>query len=185
MNARSHTDTQPWYRQPWPWLLMLGPMLVIVAGVYTAYLAVVSNDGLVDDDYYKQGLTVNQRTARDHRSGELGIEAEAVLGGSGDHIRVLLRANSGVRLPDSLILRIAHPTRAGFDQTIVLGSEGGGVYGGKMAPFAGRRHIALEDIKQEWRLLGDWVPEKQPSLRLHAFNNALAVSSGNSVNNGR
>jgi len=84
-----------------------------------------------------------------------------------------------------LILRIAHPTRAGFDQTIVLGSEGGGVYGGKMAPFAGRRHIALEDIKQEWRLLGDWVPEKQPSLRLHAFNNALAVSSGNSVNNGR
>jgi hypothetical protein len=47
----------------------------------TAYLAVVSNDGLVEDDYYKQGLAVNQRTARAQRAAELGIEVELLLGG--------------------------------------------------------------------------------------------------------
>ena len=40
---------------------MSGPAIVVVAGIYTAYLAIVSNDGLVDDDYYKQGLAVSQR----------------------------------------------------------------------------------------------------------------------------
>ncbi|MEF8767458.1 FixH family protein [Candidatus Accumulibacter contiguus] len=59
---------------------MLGPASVIVAGFVTAYLAVVSSDGLVEDDYYKQGLTVNQRTARDQRAAELGIEAELLMG---------------------------------------------------------------------------------------------------------
>jgi hypothetical protein len=36
--------------------------IVIVAGAVTVWLAVVSNDGLVTDDYYKQGLAVNQTT---------------------------------------------------------------------------------------------------------------------------
>lgn len=37
---------------------MLGPFVVIVAAAITVYLAVISNDGLVDDDYYKQGLSI-------------------------------------------------------------------------------------------------------------------------------
>jgi hypothetical protein len=85
-NPRMNSSAPAWYREPWPWLLMLGPALVIIAGVVTAYLAVVSNDGLVEDDYYKQGLTVNQRTVRDQRAAELGIEAELVLGGEGESL---------------------------------------------------------------------------------------------------
>ena len=49
-----------WYREPWPWLLMMGPAIVIVAGFYTLWLAIQSNDGLVADDYYKRGLAINQ-----------------------------------------------------------------------------------------------------------------------------
>ena len=47
--------------------LGLGPAIVIVAGLTTAYLAIVTSDGLVDDDYYKQGLTVNERASHDRR----------------------------------------------------------------------------------------------------------------------
>ena len=36
-----------------------GPAAVIVAGVYTTILAFSSTDGLVADDYYKQGLMIN------------------------------------------------------------------------------------------------------------------------------
>lgn len=49
----------PWYREPWPWLIMAGPAAVIVAGVYTTILAFSSTDGLAADDYYKQGLMIN------------------------------------------------------------------------------------------------------------------------------
>mgnify|MGYP000916835605 FL=1 len=46
---------KPWYREPWPWLLMSGPGLVVIAGVVTAWIAFSGADGLVADDYYKQG----------------------------------------------------------------------------------------------------------------------------------
>ena len=29
------TIAKPWYREPWPWLLMLGPAVVVVAGFIT------------------------------------------------------------------------------------------------------------------------------------------------------
>ncbi|HAY26471.1 MAG TPA: hypothetical protein DIT03_10490, partial [Candidatus Accumulibacter sp.] len=83
MSRATNSSATPWYREPWPWLLMLGPLVVVIAGLVTAYLAVVSNDGLVVDDYYKEGLGINQRTARDQRAADLGIAAEVLLGGSG------------------------------------------------------------------------------------------------------
>ena len=54
MNDKTLKLALPWYRHPWPWLLMLGPFVVVVAGLLTAYIAFKSNDGLVDDDYYRK-----------------------------------------------------------------------------------------------------------------------------------
>ncbi|HRF12540.1 MAG: putative integral membrane protein linked to a cation pump [Candidatus Accumulibacter phosphatis] len=180
MNPKLNVSSAVWYREPWPWLLMLGPGSVIVAGIFTAYLAVVSSDGLVEDDYYKQGLTVNQRTARDQRAVELGIEAELLIGADGDRIRALLHSKEGVLLPETLSMRITHPTRQGFDQQVLLHSEGGTVYAGAVKPFSGRWHITLEDEGQAWRLVGDWVTGKQSVLRLPASAIATAASKGNS-----
>lgn len=179
MSKPAQPRATPWYREPWPWLLMLGPLVVVVAGLVTAYLAVVSSDGLVVDDYYKEGLGINQRTARDQRAADLGVVAELVLGANGERIRALLQANEGVRLPDSLIMRVAHPTRPGLDQKLLLRSEGGSVYGGTLRPLQGRWHVILEDEGQEWRLLGDWVVEPEVVLRLHALRPAKPVAQGN------
>lgn len=184
MNLKLNSAPRAWYREPWPWLLMLGPAIVIVAGLTTAYLAIVTSDGLVDDDYYKQGLTVNERASHDRRAAELGVEAEVVLGGDGDRIRALLRGKAGLRLPETLHLNIVHPTRPGFDQKISLHSEGGGVYAGVVKPFVGRWHVTLEDERQEWRLVGDWrVTDSRSVLRLAA--SGVASSTGNADYSGR
>ncbi|WP_291986533.1 FixH family protein [Candidatus Accumulibacter sp. ACC007] len=185
MKSTRATDSGPWYREPWPWLIMLGPAVVIVAGVATAYLAVISNDGLVADDYYKQGLAINQRGERDQRAAELGLQAELILGGNGDRLRVLLRANDGTPLPATLALRITHPTRPGFDQSVSLRSEGGGVYGAELAPIHGRWRLVLEDERQEWLLAGDWESDKQPTLRLTPSARAAPAEEKNSANNER
>ncbi len=50
-----------WYRQRWPWLLIAGPAIVVVASLTSAWLAVVTDDGVVADDYYKQGLLINRK----------------------------------------------------------------------------------------------------------------------------
>jgi hypothetical protein len=163
------SENKPWYRHPWPWLLMAGPFIVVVAGLTTAYLAVISNDGLVEEDYYKQGLAVNQMSARDRRAVALALHAEVMRGADSVQIRVLLRARSGTLLPQALRLRLVHPTRPGIDQTLVLLADGAGSYTGKLgAPLSGRWHVALEDEKDEWRLTGDWFVDKNAVLSLPA-----------------
>ncbi len=166
---------------------MAGPFTVVIAGFFTAYLAIVSNDGLVEDDYYKQGLSVNQRTARDHRAAELAFQAEVMPGTDGLQIRIFLQSGREATLPDELSFRLTHPTRSGRDQTVALHSVGSGFYAGRLsAPLVGRWHISLEDVLHEWRLLGDWDIEKQSTLQLRgAAIPAGASSDVHSDNTGR
>ncbi len=185
MNTKLTETIQPWYRHPWPWILMAGPFVVVVAGVITAYLAVRSNDGLVDDDYYKLGLAVNQVTARDQNAVKLGLQAEVMLNVEGEKVRVLLRGKPDAVLPEAIGFRAVHPTRAGVDQVVLLRADGAGSYSGKLTtPLKGRWHIALEDEKSEWRLTGDWSIEKNASLRLPDEAKAAAVPGVESDNKG-
>lgn len=161
----------PWYKQRWPWLLMVGPGVVIVAGVVTVWLAIISNDGLVTDDYYKQGLAVNQSLKRDHVAANLGLHADLMR--SGLKLRLLLGAqDSKVELPEVLILKIAHPTRSGLDQSIKMISEGEGFYaGGLSGEISGRWLVSLEEPAGQWRLNGEWVADSSAPLRIVAKAN--------------
>ena len=38
---------KPWYREPWPWILMSGPATVVVAGCVTAVIAIRTADPVV------------------------------------------------------------------------------------------------------------------------------------------
>ena len=93
-----------WYREPWPWLLMAGPAIVIVAGFYTLWLAVRSDDGLVADDYYKRGLAINQTLLRAQRAEQLTLRARVEPGVDGGQVRVTV--TGGAALPPALRLRL-------------------------------------------------------------------------------
>ncbi len=163
------TKQQPWYRHPWPWLLMLGPFVVVVAGIATAYLAFKTDEGLVDDDYYKEGLAINQSIGRDYRAAELGMQAELKLDAERKMIRVSLQQIGSAALPNLLKLRLTHPTRAGQDQSLSLVAEGGSFYASNfLLPLAGRWHVVLEDSERQWRLADDWVVEHDLVLKPQA-----------------
>jgi len=158
-------DGKPWYKEPWPWILMAGPATVIVAGFVTLWLAIVSNDGLVTDDYYKQGLAINQRLQRDHYASDLGLRADFMR--SGQQVRLMLTAERDAALPEALTLKLSHPTRAGQDQTVRMVSEGQGFYGGELAAdVSGRWYVSIEDPSGKWRLQGEWQADVEESLHL-------------------
>ncbi len=160
-------DNQVWYKEPWPWILMAGPGIVVVAGFITAWLAVVSNDGLVNDDYYKLGMTVNQRLHRDQQAASMGLHADVMRSGTG--VRLLLGAVGDTRLPETLLLKFSHPTQAGQDQLVKMAAEGQGFYSGQMAgELHGRWIVSLEDPSGMWRLQGDWQADSGETLRLVA-----------------
>jgi hypothetical protein len=143
-----------WYREPWPWLLMAGPAIVIVAGFYTLWLAVRSDDGLVADDYYKRGLAINQTLLRAQRAEQLTLAARVEPGVDGGVVRVTV--TGGAALPPALRLRLVHPTQAVADQWIELHAVVPGVYEGtRVAAASGRRVMMLEDTERTWRLAGE------------------------------
>ena len=146
---------------------MAGPGTVVVAGLVTAWLAASGDDGLVTDDYYKQGMTVNQRLHRDQKAGELGLHADVMRSGLG--VRMLIGSEGGNKLPETLSIKLAHPTRVGHDQLVEMKSEGQGFYSGKLsADVSGRWHISIEDPAGEWRLQGEWKADSEEPLRLLA-----------------
>jgi uncharacterized protein len=145
---------RPWYREPWPWLLALGPLAVVIGGAVTFWLAAASNDGLVATDYYRRGLAINKTLARQQTAVRMQYSAQLSFGEDGRSVRVKM-SGSG-QLPSSLQLRLAHPTRAGLDEVIVLRAVQAGEFAASLGvPIAGRRLLVLEDAAQTWQLTGE------------------------------
>lgn len=139
---------RPWYREPWPWILMAGPAAVVVAGAVTAWIAFDSDDGLVADDYYKRGLAINQVLAREENARRLGVRARIEAGGG--RLRVALAGAA----PEALFAQLAHATRAGHDQRLRLARAAPGLYEAELPPLAaGRWRVVLEDPRREWRVV--------------------------------
>lgn len=161
LNGKQRT---PWYREPWPWLLMVGPLIVIVAGIYTAWLAVKSSDGLVTEDYYKKGLAAGETLAKSHRAESLGISAGLTL--TREMIRVRLKAERPEFDPPAAVLvNLSHPTRAGLDQQSKLVRSGDAYSGAMQLPAAGHWLVLVEDEGKTWRLMGSVVlPAKEETL---------------------
>lgn len=140
-------------RNPWPWALFGLPVLTMVAGVITIVLAVNSDDGLVADDYYKQGLAINQALARDEAAKRLGLRAFVSL--KEGRLYASVSTSAQYHLPESLVMRWMHPTQAGADQILSLAEIKEGEYAVELPPIAvGRWNVSIEDPSREWRLVG-------------------------------
>lgn len=146
--------SKPWYREPWPWLLMAGPFIVIVAGIVTAWLAVRSSDGLVTEDYYKQGQAAGETLARSRHAEELGLQAGVSMMQNGLRIRLSGRIDP---LPPALHVTLSHPTRAGLDQRVRLVLNGESYAGAMHLPASGHWLVLIEDEARTWRLMGSVV----------------------------
>ena len=150
------TDAGPWYREPWPWLLMAGPAAVVVAGIVTLWIAISTSDGMVVDDYYKRGMAINQTIQRDVLAAQRGYRATALVAADGRAMTVQLSAAVTDAEPPTLRVLIVHPTRDGLDKLVLLRRVGSGVYNGVVpAVTDGRRILVLEDMESTWRLTGE------------------------------
>lgn len=169
MNQRAMAPNQisstPWYKERWTWLLMLMPVTAIIGGSITMWLAVTSFDGMVADDYYKQGLAINQTLARAGAAANLGLKAEVRF--TADGLSVVLQAKPGVELPAKLLVTLAHPTRGGLDQQIVM-ERSDGAYRGRLQNELVSAHwkVLIEDESRSWRLSGAAFLPTETEIRI-------------------
>lgn len=165
------SEPAPWYRQGWPWFLILLPLSVVIACFVTLYLALKTDEALVRDDYYKEGLAINRRLEEESNARARGIEAELRYDATTLAIELQL---GGAAAEEQLSLAIVHPTDDSRDQAVVLRAAGNGLYIGKAtAALDGKRYILLEHENGQqgaWRLRGTFAPGSgsTATLRLDA-----------------
>ena len=150
MQAQPHIEA-PWYRHRWPWLLILGPLIVAIAGFITLWLAAHNADGLVADDYFKRGKEINVDLTRDREAARLELNAKVISTRDGA-IRVQLASAQPLAHVNATF---AHATQSGRDLSIKLPLVAPGEYGAKAAALPpGKWHVILTGPDGKWRLMG-------------------------------
>lgn len=158
MNDIANISAKPWYREPWPWLLMSGPAIVVVAGFLTLGFAIQSFDGMVVDDYYKQGKAINLSIARDMRAQSLGYHAELAHLPDGSFRVAFTGAQPQSR---ELTLQFRHPTRADSDHQITLvRAEDSSYRSPPLSIGINKWNVTLVDHSLAWRLRGSLLASR-------------------------
>lgn len=145
----------PWYREPWPWIIMGGLAVVVIACFVTLGFAIHSSDSLVVDDYYKEGQAINQTLERAKKSVELGLKAEVQIAPDGKVTVALSAKDPKVKLDEAGVqLSLIHSRYEKFDQHIKLAPSSGNSLTGQIAekavPTMGAWDVILEN--KDWRL---------------------------------
>jgi hypothetical protein len=137
-----------WYREPWPWLLIAGPLAVVVASAATLWLAIRSDDGVVAHDYYKLGLLINQRLERPPPGAPAPLRVSLRIAPGGE---ARLRVEGDTHPPARVRLTVGYPETSAPDEIVTLARGAEGEYAGTLAHGRpGRRVVTLESAA--WRL---------------------------------
>lgn len=65
----------PWWTFGYVWLVLAGPVIVVIAGFVTLYLAVSRPDPLVNQDTYRKGIESRQTLTTDPASLAPAVQA--------------------------------------------------------------------------------------------------------------
>ena len=159
--------TRPWYREPWPWLLAAGPLAVVVASIWSAWIAIESNDGLVAEDYYKRGLLINSKLKDNPANDEAKLGATLNVGENGEVRARVDGAMPTAVAPVTLRLRLAHPADPAQVVVVRLRRDASGDYVGMLPQQSpGRWVVSLES--DAWRLPTTTMVGRLTELRLGA-----------------
>ena len=146
-------DSTPWYRQFWPWFLIALPATAVCASLYTVYLAASAPPALVVDDYKKIGLATRESYERDEQARSLNLQAGLSVGQGDAPVLTLSLDGNLDHAPESLVLKLSHPTLSELDQRVILLAKGD-EYVGVLPARQARYYVQLEPADGRWRLSG-------------------------------
>jgi hypothetical protein len=157
-------DDKPWYKYGLLWLVIALPASAVIAGITTVFIAAHKPDSLVVDDYYKDGLAINEVKDKDRKARDLGLVARMEF--SGEQVRLFMSGDE----PAQITLRLIHPTQAERDQVLNLQAVSTGLYLGEglkaLTPVSWK--IRLEDEDSTWRMEDRYNPSSGAILEFSA-----------------
>jgi len=142
-------DTLPWYKQFWPWFLILLPFSVVIASVITFFIAQNNAPALVSDNYYKEGLAINSNKELERRAKELGLSASISLNST----TITIRIDNIDPSINALQLNLRHATISQHDKSLTLNKIADGIYQTPfILPKAGKWYISVKPSSNTWEI---------------------------------
>jgi len=107
------TIASAWYKQGWPWFLIVLPAVAVVASFVSLAIALQHGDSALQDTYSKQGFAIQRETQLDKMAAQHQLQADLTLTASGT---VTLNLEGALReAPAHLTLNFIHPFDAHGD----------------------------------------------------------------------
>ncbi len=153
---------KPWYKQFWPWFLIILPLTVVVWTIVTVVVFANNSVSLVAEDYYKKGKGINIDISKMNVARDLGLNASV----SSDDNTVVIAFNKG-ELPHfpALTATFTHRTLPDRDFTKLLTADAKGNY--RLTPedsIQGPWFVELEPHNKEWMIQGRVEFPAQPTI---------------------
>ena len=162
------TPAVPWYAHRWPWFLMLGPAIVVVAGVITGWLAWSRQDAMVVGDYYKKGKAINQELRRDRVASGMRLSLSARYDAPAGMLRGEL-TSFGRPLAAPFRINLAHSTLPAKDVVLEVTPDAQGRYSVALPVLEKARwQMVAEGAEGTWRLATTWQWPAQPGVTVDA-----------------
>ncbi len=170
MNISEELKSKPWYKNPMVWMVIFFPSMAVVGGLITITIAIKTDDGLVVDDYYKQGLQINKVIEFDKNAKDTNLSALVDANIKTGEILVSLKADSTLEMQKEITFKLIHRTRPGLDQVTTLRQVEGSSsdYRGYIKPpiIEGRWSIQIVS-PNNWRLKQSFTTKSAGNILLN------------------
>jgi hypothetical protein len=143
---------KPWYKQFWPWFLIILPLTVIVWTIVTVVVFASNSVSLVAEDYYKKGKGINIDISKMNVARDLGLNATV---SSGDDTLVISLVKGKLPHFPALMATFTHRTLPDRDFTKLLTADAKGNY--RLAAdesIQGPWFVELQPHNKEWMIQG-------------------------------
>ncbi|MFV0594395.1 FixH family protein [Shewanella sp.] len=143
------SEQQPWYKQFWPWFLIILPLCAVVASFTTLKIALSNSDSLVAEDYYKEGKAINMDLSKVKYAKQLGMQWQL----EQNHHEVLFTQHGGPAYQAALKVEFYHPTIAEKDIKMTVTADANHVYRITLPDvLTGAWEVRLEGFDAKWRI---------------------------------
>lgn len=163
--------TTPWYRQFWPWFLIALPLTAVIGGVITIWIAVTHETGLVKENYYQDGLSINQQLKQKQQAEQAKIEATISFSEADE--KITLYFGGDIAPPAAMSLQLSAAIDPDKDRQFDLTPVNPRLFQARMTSIPrGRFYLLLEPENNTWRLTGEVrLPSIEPVVISGATQN--------------
>jgi len=139
----------PWYKQFWPWFLIVLPLCAVIASLTTLKIALDNSDSLVAEDYYKKGKAINMDLRKIKYAQQIGIKFLVKVGDK----EVQITQHGGPQYRAALNVRFYHPTMADKDFNLHATADANYIYHIPLTDaISGPWEVRLEGFDAKWRI---------------------------------